>query len=293
MTENIGFVGLGIMGQKMARNLLKHQPINIFNRTKEKGAELINQGARWHNTPKDLAEASSLIFIMVTDDKALRDGVLGDEGILAGIQPKTLVMDHSTLSPKGTRELARLVQSKDAAWADAPVTGGDIGAQNGTLTIMVGAQETDFERAEPYFKQMGQRILHVGEPGQGQSLKLVSNMVSALNLMAAAEGVQLALNQGLGLEDIETVMSFGSAQSYELAKILERLKGHDYRPGFSVANPVKDFRLAVELARQTGFAADLGITALPFYEDHAERGYGEEDESSYIKRWNAPQEPLS
>ncbi len=274
------------MGQKMAGNLLKHQPINIYNRTKEKGAELIDQGARWYNTPKELAQVSTLILIMVTDDRALSHVVLGDEGVLAGLRSDTLIIDHSTLSPKGTREMAHLVKSKGARWADAPVTGGDIGAEHGTLTIMVGAGKQDFERAEPYLRQMGQRILHVGETGQGQALKLVSNMVSALNLMAAAEGLQFALNQSLSLEDIETVMSFGSAQSYELTKMLERLKENDYRPGFSVANRLKDFRLAIELAEQAGFSADLGHNAFPFYQEHAERGYGAEDEASYIKRWH-------
>ncbi|MCL4494268.1 MAG: NAD(P)-dependent oxidoreductase [Firmicutes bacterium] len=271
----------------MARNLLKHQPINIYNRTKEKGRDLVDQGATWYDTPKDLARASSLILIMVTDDNALRDVIRGDHGVLQGIQPDSLVLDHSTLSPKTTREMASLVEGKGCWWADAPVTGGDVGAENGTLTIMVGARRQDFERIEPYLRQMGQRILHVGELGQGQTLKLVSNMVSSLNLMAAAEGLQFAMNRGLGLEDIETVMSFGSAQSYELTKMLERLKKNDYTPGFSVANRLKDFRLAIELAEQTEFSADLGRCALPLYQEHAEQGFRDEDESSYIKRWNS------
>ncbi len=274
------------MGQKMARNLLRHQPINVYNRTKERATMLIQQGATWYDSPSSLAQASHIVFIMVTDDQALRDVILGDQGVLAGIQPGTLVVDHSTVSPQVTKELAEQVRQSGGSWADAPVTGGDIGADQATLTIMVGGDARDFQRVEPYLQQMGKRILHVGAVGQGQTLKLVSNMVSALNLMAAAEGLQFGLHQGLDLKDMETVMSFGSAQSYELSKVLDRLKHDDFTPGFSVANRLKDLRLAIEMAQQNQFSADLGRCALPLYQKHAERGSMNLDESSYVKRWN-------
>ncbi|WP_051351356.1 NAD(P)-dependent oxidoreductase [Sulfobacillus thermosulfidooxidans] len=286
LSERIGFIGLGIMGQKMARNLLRHQPINVYNRTKDRAAMLIQGGATWYDSPSTLAQASQIIFIMVTDDQALREVVLGDEGVLAGIQPGTLVVDHSTVSPQVTQELAERVRQRGGSWADAPVTGGDIGADQATLTIMVGADARDFQRVGPYLQQMGKRILHVGAVGQGQTLKLVSNMVSALNLMAAAEGLQFGLHQGLDLKDMETVMSFGSAQSYELSKILDRLKRDDFTPGFSVANRLKDLRLAIEMAQQNQFSADLGRCALPLYQKHAETGHMDLDESSYVKRWD-------
>ncbi|PSR37319.1 MAG: hypothetical protein C7B44_04400 [Sulfobacillus thermosulfidooxidans] len=287
MEEHIGFVGLGVMGQKMAANLMRHQGIAITNRTPSRGAALVEMGADWCETPAAVARVSTIIFTMVSDDDALRAVVEGEGGLLHEIKPGTVVVDHSTVSPALTKDLAKKVQSRGAAWLDAPVTGGDVGAQNGTLTIMVGGEEGDFTRVRPFLEQMGQRILHVGAVGQGQTLKLISNMVSAINLMAAAEGLQFGLHQNLALDDLAAVMNWGSAQSYELTKVLDRYSHNNFAPGFSVANRLKDLRLAVNLAKESGYTADLGACALPFYEAHDRQGYHDQDEASYVLRWQS------
>jgi 3-hydroxyisobutyrate dehydrogenase-like beta-hydroxyacid dehydrogenase len=152
---------------------------------------------------------------------------------------------------------------------------------------MVGGAADSYDRVLPYLQQMGQRILRVGPSGQGQTLKLVSNMVSALNLMAAAEGLQLGRHLGLSVENMASVMNFGSAQSYELTKVLDRFTASDFRPGFSVANRLKDLRLAVEMARENDFSPDLAGFALPLYDSHSRSGYREQDEASYVLKWDA------
>ncbi len=275
------------MGQRMAANLLRHQPLNVYNRTRSKADALREQGALWCPSPREVAQTSTVVMVMVTADEALKDVLEGPQGILAGIQPGSVVVDHSTLSPGLTRETAQRVRALGAEWLDAPVTGGDVGAQKGTLTIMVGGNLEAFTRVQPFLEQMGQRILYVGESGSGQTLKLVSNMVSAMNLMAAAEGLQLGRHLGLSTENMAAVMNFGSAQSFELAKILDRLAAENFFPGFSVANRLKDLRLAVEMARGEGFAADLAGFALPLYDSHSRAGFQEDDEASYVLRWDA------
>lgn len=287
MEERIGFVGLGIMGQRMAANLLRHQPINIYNRTKARGEALTALGAVWCDSPEELARASTIVLTMVSDDDALRAVVEGDRGLLKGVGKGTLIVDHSTVSASVARDLAAKARDRGAAWADAPVTGGDIGAEKGTLTIMVGADGQDFDRVRPVLQQMGQRILHVGGVGQGQTLKLISNMVSALNLMAAAEGLQFGLHQGLAVDDMAAVMNFGSAQSFELSKVLDRYTHANFSPGFSVANRLKDLRLAVAMAETEGYPAELAACALPLYEAHDRSGFHDQDEASYVQRWDA------
>lgn len=281
----LAFLGLGIMGQAMALNLQTTHPLVVYNRTPERAQPLVQAGAVGASTAAEAASRADVIFLMLKDDAAVEAVVQGPEGILATLRAGSVIVDHSTISPEATRRLAHAVERRGAHWCDAPVTGGDIGAREGTLTIMVGGRQSDFARVEPWLRIMGNRVLHVGPVGQGQTLKLVANLVSALNLMAASEGVRMGLSLGIPLEVMETVMTFGSAQSFELAKALERLRQENYAPGFSVDNRYKDLRLAVELARSHGFSADLAEAAEPLFLDHLRSGYGDLDEASYIKRW--------
>lgn len=292
MSSNLGFVGLGIMGQAMALNVMRPgEGLSVYNRTQSRTVPLKALGATVAASPREVAEASSVVFLMVTDDEALSAVTGGPEGLFAGAHAGLVIVDHSTVSPTMTRQLADQAEALGASWCDAPVTGGDVGARQATLTMMVGATEDDFHRIEPLLQRMAKRILRVGGVGQGQSLKLVANMVSALNLMAAAEGLQFGLHQGLALEDLATVLNFGSAASFEVTKVLERYRTEDYSPGFSVANRLKDFRLALKLAEETGFSADMASGAMEFYQKHAQDGFMDQDESSYVLRWGASHKP--
>jgi 3-hydroxyisobutyrate dehydrogenase len=273
------------MGQPMALHLAGEHALTVHNRTPARAEPLLRQGANWADSPRGAAEASDIVFLMLKNDDAVQAVCGGAEGLLAGVHPGMTIVDHSTISPALTRSLAAQSAGLGAEWIDAPVTGGDAGAKAGTLTIMAGATEEGFARVVPYLKLEGRRIVRVGPAGQGQTLKLVANLVSALNLMAASEGLKLGLALGLEVDVMETVMQNGSAQSFELAKVVDRLRSGNYEPGFSVDNRYKDLRLAVDLAEHTGFSADLGGVAQELFRRHLQSGYSEQDETSYIKRW--------
>ncbi len=281
----LGFIGTGIMGRPMVEHLLAHQAVTVYNRTPAKTQGLEELGATLVSTPYEVGQQARLIFIMVTDDAALKSVMYGDEGLLAGLTPGSTIVDHSTVSVDLTRRMAHEVGEIGATWCDAPVTGGDVGARDATLTIMVGGPKSTFDRITPYLERLGRRIVYVGDVGQGQALKVVSNLVSALNLIAAAEGLRLGQEAGLALEAMDAVMSHGSAQSFEVSKMVDRFGRQDYKPGFSVANRFKDLGLARDLARSLGHSIPLADQGYALYAEHVAEGHQSLDESSYILRW--------
>lgn len=286
MEERLAFIGLGVMGQPMAGHLLEFVPLTVFNRTIARSETLKGRGARVADTPRQAAEQATIIMLMLKDDQALTEVVSGPDGLAAGLRPGSVVVDHSTVSPGLTRRLAYVVSERQSTWLDAPVTGGDIGARQGALTVMVGGSAAGLHRVRPYIERYARRIVYVGDVGQGQTMKLVSNMVSGINLMAASEGLRMGLRLGLALGDMETVMQNGTAQSFELGKVLERWSDRNFVPGFSVENRHKDLRLAVELARDRGFPAELAGAAELLYGVHLKAGFGDEDEASYLKHYD-------
>lgn len=279
----VGFVGLGVMGQPMARNLLRAgHTVRVYNRTVERIEPLVAEGAKAARTPREAAEGMEAVISIVTDDAAVRAVALGDDGTLSGLPPGAMHIDMSTISPHATRELADEAKRHGISWLDAPVTGLDIGARNGTLTIMVGGAPEDFERAQPLFQAMGKTIVHVGPTGTGQGLKLVGNLISGLTLMVAAEGVALGQAIGIPQEVMDEVLPRSSAQSSTLDLILDRNRRQDFQPGFSVANRLKDLRLALDMARTAGCDLIVAPHGLGPYTAHAEAGGAPLDQSSYL-----------
>lgn len=288
----VGFVGLGVMGQAMAQNLVRAgHTLTVYNRTPSRAEPLLAQGAAWAETPRGAAVGNEVVITMVTDDEAVRAVVLGPEGVLAGLEPGGIVMDMSTISPDTTESMAELAASRELAWVDAPVTGGDIGAREGTLTIMAGGPADAFDRVRPLLEAMGQRIVHVGESGLGQSLKLVGNLISGLNLLAAAEGLRLGQAAGVPLEMMREVLPFSSAQSFELNKAFDRWMTDNFRPGFSVANRTKDLRLAVEMSEALNFTPALAAVAYQVWAVHAGQ-QADQDEASILTRWGPLDEEI-
>jgi 3-hydroxyisobutyrate dehydrogenase len=281
----VGFIGLGVMGRYMAANLLRagHR-VAVFNRTPGPEAELGALGAAVAGSPREAAAGRDAVITIVTDDAAVAAVSEGPQGALAGLAAGSLLIDMSTVLPATARRIAGCAASVGARYLDAPVTGGDVGARDGTLTIMVGGSSGDFEFARPLFAAMGRRLIHVGEVGEGQTMKLVANLISGMNLMVAAEGIALGLRLGLGLDMLDEVLPNSSAQSFEVRKLLDRYGDDMWQPGFSVQNRLKDLRLAVEMAGASGVELPLGPQALGRYEAHAKAGAGELDESSYLRR---------
>lgn len=285
MADRLGFIGLGVMGQPMALHLAANHPLTVYNRTPSRADPLLVAGAKWADSPREVGRQSDVIFVMVKNDTAAEAIALGSCGLLAGIGAGALIVDHSTISPTLTLSLGREAGRVGGEWVDAPVTGGDVGARARTLTIMAGGSNEAVARATPYLALTGRLTVHVGGAGQGQTLKLVANLVSAINLMAASEGLRLGQALGIDLDIMETVMQNGSAQSFELGKVLERLRSGNFAPGFSVDNRYKDLDLALSVARHAGFSADMTKVAHELYRRHWEAGFWDEDETSYIKRW--------
>lgn len=248
--ERVGFVGLGIMGQGMARNLLRAGfPLTVWNRTAAKMDALVGEGATAADSPATVAAASDIVIICVSDTPDVEAVILGDDGILSGAQPGSLVIDCSTISPQATRSLAAALSAHDVAMLDAPVSGGSEGAARGTLSIMVGGAEGDFARALSVFQAMGKTITHVGPVGAGQTVKLVNQVLVVGNCLAMCEALLLAQAGGVDLQKTHDAISQGAAGSWMFSNRGPQIMRRDWRPGFTIDLQQKDLRLVLEAAR--------------------------------------------
>lgn len=255
MTKVIpGFIGLGIMGKSMALNLLKAGfPLAVFNRSPRPAAELREAGAHVVDSPAALAEVADIIFTSVSDDPALTEIVSGERGIVQSEKRRaTLMVDHSTVSPSTARAAGEALMRAGIAFIDAPVSGGDVGARNGTLTIMAGGEEKDLARARPYLEKMGANIVHTGGAGTGQMTKCVNQIVVALNVAAMTEGLAIAESFGLDLQKTLDTIGSGAAGSWSLANYGPRVLRGDLAPGFRAEHMLKDLEIALREAAARG-----------------------------------------
>ncbi len=263
MTEKVGFIGLGIMGQGMARNLLKAGfSLTVWNRTASKMEPLVEAGAQAGQNPADVAQRSDIIVICVSDTPDVEAVITGKNGVIEGAKAGSLVIDCSTISPRVTQKLAKTLAGRDVAMLDAPVSGGSEGAARGTLSIMVGGEAKDFERARPVLAAMGQKITHVGASGAGQTVKLVNQILVVGHALAMAEALLFAQAGGVDLEKTLEAVSAGAAGSWMLSQRGPQILRRDWRPGFTIDLQLKDIRLVLEAADQLG--APLPGTGLIF-----------------------------
>ena len=251
MTDRIGFIGLGIMGKPMARNLLKAgYPLTVWNRSQPAIEELVGDGASPGSSPEDVAHQSDVIITIVTDSPDVEKVALGPKGIIEGGRPGLVHIDMSTISPAVTRRIASRLAEKGVEMLDAPVSGGDTGAQAGTLSIMVGGKEETFQRCRPIFEVLGRTIVHCGPSGAGQTVKLCNQIVVALNNLAMCEALVFATKAGVDTRRMLEAVGAGAASSWALLNLAPRVLARDFRPGFKVAHQQKDLRLALETAEQ-------------------------------------------
>lgn len=243
----VGFIGLGIMGQPMALNLLKAGfELTVYNRTAEKARPVVEAGAVQVYSPKEVAQNSDIIITIVTGPDDVKEVILGPNGVAEGARPGSIVVDMSTISPKVAREVHAALAEKGIGMLDAPVSGGDTGAKAGTLSIMVGGDAELVEKCRGVFEAMGKKITHVGGPGMGQLTKLVNQVLVALNLMATCEALTFAAKAGADLEKVLEAVSGGAAGSWQLSNLGPKMVEGDYRPGFMVKLLQKDLKLALE-----------------------------------------------
>ena len=247
----IGFIGLGIMGRSMAYNLYRAGfDVTVWNRTASKMKEAEKWGAETASSPKELAKECNLIITMVGDTDDVLQVAEGEEGFIHGAQPGTYWIDMSTISPEATRILAERVKRQEITMMDAPVSGGDIGAKNGTLSIMVGGEKEDVERVMPVFQAMGTKITHCGPVGAGQTVKACNQILCGLNLLGMAEAFAFAKKSGVDLEKMLEVTTQGAAGSWALSNYGPRVIKGDLSPGFTVWFQQKDLRIVLEEAEK-------------------------------------------
>jgi 3-hydroxyisobutyrate dehydrogenase len=278
----VGFVGIGIMGSGMSRNLVAAGfDVVVWNRTRSKAEEI--DGATAADSPRAVADQCDLVFICVSDSPDVEAVVTGSDGLLAGLRPGSLIVDHSTISPSVTRALAEKVQEAGGAWVDAPVSGGSEGAANGTLSIMVGGSVDDVARAMPYFEAMGKTITHVGEVGSGQLVKLVNQMLVVINQLAVSEALVFAEAAGLDLEATLKAVTGGAAGSWMLANRGPQMVARDWRPGFTIDLQQKDLRLVLDAADELGVPALGTSIAFHLYRTLQSQGLGAEGNHAMVK----------
>ena len=279
----VGFIGLGIMGRGMAGNLLKKGfDLTVYNRTVERTVPFREQGAAVARSVAEVVRTTDVVGICVTDGAAV-EAVAGE--LLPSLRPGQLVVDHSTISPEQTRNLAARVARIGAEWLDAPVTGGDRGAAAGTLTIMVGGSAEGFTAIGAYLEAVGKKIVHVGATGQGQLVKLVNNFIGGVALAGAAEWLLIGLRGGVKVGTMMEVLSAGSAASVSLQLLADRLARGDYQPGFSLANRLKDMDLAMEAARALGAPLPVGGAVAELFRERRVAGEGDMDQTVLIRRY--------
>jgi len=280
----VGFVGLGTMGGAMAANVARAgHAVTAWNRTPGRAAELAHVGIELAPTAAAAAAASELVVTIVSDTPDVEAVLFGPDGVAAGAKAGTLVLDMSTISPSATKSFAARLGEQDVTMLDAPVSGGSEGAKQGTLSIFVGGDARDLERARPVLEAMGTTITHLGPVGSGQAAKAVNQVILAGGYLGVAEGIVLALKAGLDVEALVQALSGGAAQSWVLQNRSGRMIDNDYPLGFKVALHRKDLGIALQLARETG--AFLPATALVETMEAAlmGRGHGDEDVSAVAR----------
>jgi 2-hydroxy-3-oxopropionate reductase len=284
MAERVGFIGLGIMGMPMARNLMEAgYELTAHNRSPEKAEELGKEGATVAAIPREVAEKSDVVITMLPDSPQVREVVAGENGVLEGISEGALLIDMSTISPVVTEELAEAVKEKGASMLDAPVSGGDVGAIEATLSIMVGAEERDFKRAKPLFEAMGKTITHVGPVGAGQVTKAANQVVVALTIEAVSEALVLGSAGGVSPQKILEVLSGGLAGNKVMEVKREKFLSHNFEPGFRSELHHKDLGIALAAGREYGVVLPVTAIVDQMLLSMRRKGWGGEDHSALLR----------
>jgi 3-hydroxyisobutyrate dehydrogenase-like beta-hydroxyacid dehydrogenase len=284
MSERVGFIGLGIMGKGMARNLLKKGfDLTVWNRTPSKMDDIVQEGAKAANSPADLAGQCEVVILCVSDTPDVDAVLLGENGVIHGVQEGTLVVDCSTISPIKTREFADRLAEKGVHMLDAPISGGSEGAANGTLSIMVGGDADQVERAMPFLEAMGKTITHVGGNGAGQMVKLVNQILVVGGMLSLGEAFLFAQAGGLDLEKTLQAVAGGAAGSWALSNRGPQIIERDWRPGFMIDLQQKDVRLILDAADELGVPVMACSLAFHLYRTLQKRDCGAEGNHALIK----------
>ena len=281
---NIAFIGLGIMGSPMAVHLAKagHQVVG-YNRTPEKTVPLVEAGGRAAESIADAVRGAEVVCVMVPDSPDVLDVLTGEDGVFDNANPGTLVIDFSSIRPDVTIQLAEQADGKGIRLVDAPVSGGEAGAVNAALSIMVGGQEDDFEAAKPYLDVVGKTVVHVGPSGAGQTVKAANQLIVAANIQALAEAVVFLEAYGVDTNAALEVLGGGLAGSKVLDQKKQNMLGHTFEPGFRIALHHKDLGIVTTAAREAGVVIALGSLVAQLMASALANGDGGLDHSGLLR----------
>jgi len=251
----LGWIGTGVMGRSMCGHLLAAgYSVNVYSRTRERAEPLVAQGAAWAESPAAVAAGADIVFTMVGFPADLREVVLGGDGTLSAARPGTVLVDMTTSEPSLAREIDDAARARGVASVDAPVSGGDIGARNATLSIMIGGDEAAVERVRPLFELLGKTIVRQGDAGAGQHTKMVNQILIATGMIGVCEALLYAHRAGLDLEEVLASVGGGAAGSWSLTNYAPRMLKGDFAPGFFVEHFIKDMEIALSEARRLNLA---------------------------------------
>jgi 3-hydroxyisobutyrate dehydrogenase len=279
--QKVGFLGLGTMGSAMAANLARAGfPLTVWNRTPGRAGPLLALGAVEANSPREVARASEVVLTCVTDSPQVTEVLFGPDGLAEGFASGSLFIDCSTISPASAREIGERLAERGVAMIDAPVSGGSEGAVAGTLTIMVGGEPADVERAHDVLHAMGRNVTHLGPIGSGQVAKAVNQVILCGTYLGVAEGVVLAMKAGMDAERVVTAVAGGAAGSWILQNRSGRMIADSYPLGFKIALHRKDMAIALELARSIGAVLPVAALAATLEDGLIGQGHGDDDNSA-------------
>ncbi len=276
-TTRIGWVGTGVMGLPMCGHLLEAgYSVKVFNRTREKAVPLLKKGAKWADSPGEVAGSSDVIFTIVGFPEDVRQVYLGDDGVLAGLNIGAICVDMTTTSPSLAVEISREAKKKNSCTLDAPVSGGDVGARNAKLSFMIGGDEKTFCKVRPLFRLMGENIVYQGAPGAGQHTKMCNQIVIAGSMIGVCESLVYATKAGLDPSRVLESVTRGAAGCWALENLAPRILKNDYAPGFMIDHFIKDMGIALDESRRMGISLPgLGLVE-EIYKEASARGHGDE-----------------
>lgn len=283
-SKTIGFVGTGVMGKSMAGHLIdKGYEVNVYNRTKSKADDLVEKGAKWCDSIATLSEKSEIIISIVGYPKDVESIYLGEDGILNSAKEGSIVIDMTTSSPALAQDIYEKAKERNIKSLDAPVSGGDVGAKNAALTIMVGGDQEDYNQVEDIFNLLGKNVVYQGKSGNGQHTKLSNQIAIAAGMLGVAEAIIYAEEAGLDIDKVFNSIEHGAAGSWSLSNLGPRMVKEDYAPGFYVKHFIKDMKLAIEESEKMGLYMPGLLKAKEVYSALSESGYDDNGTQAVIQ----------
>jgi 3-hydroxyisobutyrate dehydrogenase-like beta-hydroxyacid dehydrogenase len=283
LMERIGFIGLGLMGNPMARRLLDQgYPMTVWNRTPEKAGKLLESGATWAESPREVAAASDVVVVMVTNSDASEGVICGPSGVVEGAHPGLVLMDMSSIAPDVSRSIADRAKAAGISMLDAPVSGSVAAVANGSLGIMVGGDKETLDHCQPILQHLGTKILYAGPNGSGCALKLLNNLIMGIAVEAVCEALVLATKVGIDPALLMEITSSGGAQTAAMQSRGPRVIARDFAPRFSLANQFKDLNNLVDMARRAQVPLPVGAAAREIFQSAVANGKGDLDSAAVV-----------